>query len=378
MAGGGAHDSATPAVQRAPKQSHSGTFTDEKYAISGNKLHMTLKFTPNDQVDATKIGLTQSIRAIVAGNKVAVDPNAAARMTPDGDRIDRISNKNTPVYGSENLGPHQTLENTPQTNNTTTDPTELNPDRRRNATYDLGHRFKAGGGGAWDTKDAGMYDGPSIQGGNNSSNEFETAALALDGAQKGEYYGSVKWGWKKDASGNVSAVDFDIVSKGVPSKKFLAAAAKWNTAKTRGTMEPVVNGTKVLDDALAEKFTIDTGVEITYDSSVSEGDVYYAFIRVKSDGPHKGQTGYVKVSELKDKGDGGATVDLPTVAVMVVTAQTPLYEDDLQKKRLQSIAKDTRVKVLATKGVLKQIQIVDGPDTGKTGWAAADKLVHEA
>jgi hypothetical protein len=247
-----------------------------------------------------------------------------------------------------------------------------------NATYDLGHHFKAGGGGAWNTKDAGMYDGPSIQGGNNSSNEFETTALAVDGAQKGEYYGSVKWGWKKDGSGNVSKVDFDIVSMGVPSKTFLAAATKWNTAKTRGTMEPVANGTKVLDPSLAEKFTIDTGVEVTYESSVSAGDVYYAFIRIKSDGLHKGETGYVKVSELKDKGDGAGTVDLPTVAVMVVTAQTPLYADGLQTKRLQSLAKDTRVKVLATKGVLKQIQIVDGPDTGKTGWAAADKLIDEA
>jgi hypothetical protein len=265
MAGGGAaHGSATHAVQRTPKQSHFGTFTDEKYAIDGAKLHMTLKFTPNDQVDATKIGLTQSIRAIVAGNKVAVDPNAAARMTPGGDRIDRISNKNTPMYGSENLGGGQGLQDTPQTNNPTANPTELNPDNGRNATYDLGHHFKAGGGGAWNTKDAGMYDGPSIQGGNNSSNEFETTALAVDGAQKGEYYGSVKWGWKKDGSGNVSKVDFDIVSMGVPSKTFLAAATKWNTAKTRGTMEPVANGTKVLDPSLAEKFTIDTGVEVTY------------------------------------------------------------------------------------------------------------------
>lgn len=303
----------------------------------------------------------------MAGNTVAVDPNAAARMTPDGDRVDRISTKNTPVYGSENLGRNQGLENTPQTNNTTANPTELNPDNGRNATYDLGHRFKAGGGGTWDTKDAGMYDGPSVQGGNNSSNEFETTALALDGTQKGDYYGSVKWGWKKDGSGNVSKVDFDIVSMGVPSKKFLAAAAKWNTAKTRGTMEPVANGTQVLDGTLADKFTIDTDVEVTFESTVSEGDVYYAFIRIKSDGPHKDETGYVKVSELKDKGDGAATVDLPTVTVMVVTAQTPLYADDLQQNRLQSLAKDTRVEVLATKGVLKQIQIVDGPDTGKTG-----------
>lgn len=111
---------------------------------------------------------------------------------------------------------------------------------------------------------------------------------------------------------------------------------------------------------------------------MSSGDVYYAFIEITSEGAHKGETGYVKVTELKDKGDGAPTMDLPTATVMVVTAQTPFYADKLQKKRLQSVAKDTRVKALASSGVLKQIEIVDGADTGKTGWIAASKLVHEA
>jgi uncharacterized protein DUF4157 len=364
-----------PAVQRAPKASHYGTFTDEKYAISGGGLDMTLKFTPNDQVDATKIGLSQTARATVGGNKIASDPNVAKRMGPDGSFVDRISDKNTPVYGSDNLGPGKGLSDTPQSNNRSRAATELNPDNGRNATYDLGHRFQSGAG--WVVKDAGLYDRPSIQGSNNSSSEFETTAVALAGAQKGEFYGSVKWGWKKDGVGATSKVDFDIVSMGVPSKNFLVAAAKWNSARTRGTMTPVANGTRVFDGSLAEKFTIDTGVEATLKQSATAGDEVYAFIEITT-GAHAGSSGYVKANELRDKGDGSSTVSLPTPTVMVVTGQTPLYADDLQKTRLQSVAQGARVKVLATKGLVKQVQFVDGADTGKTGWLAASRLANEA
>jgi len=39
-----------------------------------------------------------------------------------------------------------------------------------------------------------MHDAPSGDGAKNSSMIFETTALALDGTQKGTYYGSVKMG----------------------------------------------------------------------------------------------------------------------------------------------------------------------------------------
>jgi hypothetical protein len=70
-------------------------------------------------------------------------------------------------------------------------------------------------------------------------------------------------------------------------------------------------------------------------------------------------------------------VDLPTPAVLLVAEATPLYADELQKTQLPSIAQNARVRVLATKGKVKQIQVVDDADTGKIGWISADKLANE-
>ena len=41
-----------------------------------------------------------------------------------------------------------------------------------------------------------MYDTPSTTT-RTSSMMFETAALAIEGAQEGTYYGSVEWGWTR-------------------------------------------------------------------------------------------------------------------------------------------------------------------------------------
>src|SRR4051794_31386892 len=68
----------------------------------------------------------------------------------------------------------------------------------------------------------------------NSGPVFETTALALDGAQKDSYYGSVQWGWQRDAKAAFSLIDFKVVSAGAPSAAFMATAAKWNVSKTSG------------------------------------------------------------------------------------------------------------------------------------------------
>lgn len=368
---------ARAAVQRSPKQTHFGTFTDEKYGLNSTKtvLHMTLKFMPNNQVDADKIGLTQSKHNTVGGTALVMDPNESTRMTASGHIIDRLTDKNTPIYGSEDLPSGKGLEDTAKDNNTSGSKTELNPDKGRNATYELGHRKNDSG--TWKREAAGLYDGPTVDQVKNGLMEFETAAVALAGTQKDTYYGSVKWGWKTDNSGTASEIPFDVVSKGVPSKNFLMAADKFNAAKTRGTVMPKANGTKVYDGSLSVKFTIDQGVEAKQKQTASAGADTYVEIEITSAGTHHGKTGYVKVSDVKDKGDGDTTVNLPPVAVKLITASTDLFSDHQQTSKLQSLAKDTRVKVLATQGAAKQIEVVDGSDTGKKGWVAAAKLKNE-
>jgi hypothetical protein len=242
----------------------------------------------------------------------------------------------------------------------------------------LGHRYQKGGN--WIRKDAGLYDGPAIIGGNNSGREFETAALALDGNQEGTYYGSVKWGWTKDGSGTVSKVDFDIVSMGVPSKNFLGAAAKWNSAKARGKITPKANGTKIYDGSLSEQqFTFDTGMEATQKKTVSLGNISYLFVEITSEGTHKGKTGYVKVADAKDDGSGVATVDLPIVDVKIISSDTSLFTDSSRTKKLTALAKGARVKILDdTQDDMKKIEVVDGSSIGTQGWVSAGKLVDES
>src|SRR5262249_21053659 len=64
------------------------------------------------------------------------------------------------------------------------------------------------------------------------SKNFETAALAIDGVQKGTYYGSVKWGWRKDENKTTPVpMNFEKGQDSAPSSGFFAAAAAWNASK---------------------------------------------------------------------------------------------------------------------------------------------------
>jgi hypothetical protein len=283
-------------VQLAPKKSDYGTFEDKKYEfIEGDKkVDFELEFTPkDDKADATKVGLVQDVKNVQGGNIRAIDPNAATKMTPEGYRIDRISNAPNPLYG------------------TLPEPTS-DADKDKLAAYktnnSLAQHAEKGDSG-W-TK-AILKDKPTVDGGNNSSKEFETTALAIEGKQKDTYYGSVKWGWKKDASGKLSLVDFDIVSMGKPSQNFIAAAKKWNAGKTRGTLVPKADGTKVYDVSLKEQFTIDTKTEAIQKQTAAANNIIYVSIEVISEGANKGATGFVKADDLRDKGDGKETVNLP-------------------------------------------------------------------
>ena len=368
---------AAKAIQRSSKATSMGTFTDEKYALEGTaKLHMTLKFTPGDKVDATKIGLTQSLKDMKDGDKNAIDPTARSRKSDDGHAIDRLSDNNNPIYGAGALGDGKGLGDSKDTNNNSGNANNLNPDDGKvNATYQLGHRTKVGD--TVDTKDAGLYDAPTIVGGNNSSKEFETTAVALDGPQKDTYFGSVKWGWKKDGSGTVSKVDFDIVSMGVPSKEFLGAADKWNEGTVRGTMVPKADATPVYNGAGVEQYTIDAATEMKMKGPVAIKNVYHLFVEILSDGDHKGETVYVKTDTVKDKGDGKPLVKLPMVEVYCTTGATKVYKAADKSEEVKTVPVKTRVKVLATSGDTKQIEIVDGGDTGLKGFVDAVGLTKE-
>jgi hypothetical protein len=293
-----------------------GTWDTEKYAKivpvypgDSRGAAITLKFTPNDKVNAEKIGLSQTALAIKNNTPWTIDsairqshaikaPEAKeidpiTHKTDEKTHIDRVDPKNNPMYGSMSLlittadiieslpagfiGPPKSipanvfvqiteqpeagkggklkvirgplsgttmdfaladlgkmqkagnLEDTPMDNNTTRDPTNI----ATNATYQLGYHYMDGK--ILKQADAKLRDRP-VQSdtvvNKNSSNTFEVAAIGLKGVQAGIYFGSVKWGWSIDATGNHNLLPLKVSSNQVPSSSFLTAAHLWNAGKT--------------------------------------------------------------------------------------------------------------------------------------------------
>lgn len=366
-------------VQRDAKVTSMGTFTDEQYEFEGTtRLNMTLKFTPGDKVESAKIGLSQSLKDMKEGKANSIDAAARSRKSDDGHAIDRLSDNNNPIYGAPKLNDGEGLDATAQDNNNSKGKkeTELNSTKGKNATFQLGHRIKQGND--WDVKDAGLHDGPTIVGGPDSSKEFETVALVLEGPQKDTYLGSVRWGWKKDGEGKLSKVPFDIASMGVPTKEFLGAAAMWNEGTVRGTVVPIADDTAVYDKSGNELYKIDEGTELTQKSPVAIKGVYHLFVEITSEGEHKGETVYVKTETVKDKGDGDDLVELPVPQVKTTTGTAALHKHRLGKGKIKELPSGTRVTV-SKKSKLgrSKVAIVDGPDAGKDGWISTSKLSDE-
>jgi hypothetical protein len=204
---------------------------------------------------------------------------------------------------------------------------------------------------------------------------FETTAVALSGTQDGSYYGSVEWGWRTDAAGALSQVPFRLISQGVPSAGFLAAAAAWNSATLRGTVVARHAPTSVYTSpGGAVAYTIAQNTVVRVGDAYGSGAVPYRQVTVRS-GTHTGQTGYVQVSDLRDQADGASTVDLPTPDVHTLTTAQRLNDGISGPWRdTMSLAAGTRVVqttdrpgsgVPATK---VWVRVVDGPNTGANGY----------
>jgi Domain of unknown function (DUF4157) len=238
-----------------------GEWHDDTYATKTDGglmgVEMLLRFKPKAGVNAESIGLTQSVRtirnkavsypnkdawyanrAISAKDSKTLDSSARVQVsdsseTDEGTRIDRLKNRNTPIYGSANLGAGQTLADTPESNNSTSDPTKVgDPSGVANTTYQTGYYYTASG--TLKERDASLYDNPMLLSSDVSKDSgqiFETTALALKGSQAGTYYGSVRWGWRSDSAGKHETIPFEVVSEGVPSSTFLASAQVWNGSK---------------------------------------------------------------------------------------------------------------------------------------------------
>lgn len=284
-------------------------------------VNITLQFNPDEsKVDAMKIALVQAIKTTTPGGAdIALGPTQAARMVPSGKAgagyaIDQVETTNNPIYyNTKNLGTTEELKDTPLL------PQSSSPDKvLTKANYELGYCYKEKPSDKDKKKHSAMlYDKPRSGKKKGNSQTFETAALAIDGADKGKYYGSVKWGFKMegtDAAPTVSESDIDLAStKGRPSDNFIEPAKLWNLGKTQGTLQvktsPDVTVKKV---GTADTVTLKQGTKLKQVAGLLFGGETPAIRAevLKDDGTSTGITVDIKTSDVEDLG-GSPNKKLP-------------------------------------------------------------------
>jgi len=358
-------------VQRAPIKTDFGEFDTTKYdkvgpAGSEHGVDIVLTFDPDrTKVNAKKIGLTQSVRSTLAGTDVPLYPVERNRMVPSGtgagSQIDR--------YGGGNYG------------------NPLYPTQAPGAKDKLGDTPTVAGWGqhGWNYKDgktvkhqkAILKDRPTLPGrGNNSGQHFETAALAVEGAQSGTYMGSVSWGWSVDGSGSYTQEPVALKSKGVPSAEFNAAAKQWNKTSIGGTVKTTADPTNVYDASYSVAFTVarDTEVQVTGAAPI-HNNVTYDEVTIKS-GTKAGSAGRIKVNDMKETG-GASVIKLPIVDVKVIAQNgVRLFSNPIdpliELVPGTPLPMGTRIRILDSSDVMvHQIEVVDGPLSRRQGYIVA-------
>lgn len=236
---------AYPTIQRQVN-TWGGKYKTDKYELTKDPgwdgVEIELKFEPNKYADAELIGMTQTALSKMKGSPIpfsmygkdeekarksrAIPPGEAA----EGTFIDRISSYGNPLYATDKPSAGDVLSSTAT--------------RAFWGHHGWHYTDKAG---KPKTEDALLKDRPQMPSGlKESSQVFETAALAVKGVQEGTFYGSVQWGWEKDAAGKVTKLPLTLVSNDVPSAVFARASELWNKAKTSEGKEtidlPLVTG----------------------------------------------------------------------------------------------------------------------------------------
>ena len=387
MLGGSPGNAIAGAMQRkviqrnAEVPTHFGKFKTTKFDKVGTTgVSCVLEFHPDENViDAKKIGLSQTAKITYdSGVHTGIDPTKEGRRVKSGGGqdyvLDRISSRNNPIYGADSLGAGDGTDKTAADNNTSGDPTKVGPAvDHGNATYQLGFAFTEGG--VKKKKEAALFDRPQ-----GSANMFETTALGLEGRDAGQYFGSVKWGYEKKP-GDVEPKDIELVSMGVPSQNYLAGAKLWNNTKTRGTLEVTANPAKAKKlDMTSEDVAKGTKCRQLDDTVTIGGKPAVQVETLDASGTGTGKQYYILTLDMKDASDGGETAKLPISMVFTNPAVAPLYSDPQMKTKVKDLPAGSRMEPWGTCTIYGSygMKLVDGPDTGKTGYLDQTLLKQES
>jgi hypothetical protein len=360
---------------------------------------MDMKFHPGTEVRADSIGLTQAAEGKMNAAQITqglYGQHSATSGAGVGSFIDRVEGRPNPLYNTErtpvgggnaaNLADYR-----PAAGVTTLTPTQQSATAAATGISGMHHTpgaqfgFRKVVGGALVTQPAELYDAPVLPGsGAGSEQIFETTALAVAGPQNGTYYGSVEWGWRKDAAGAFNRLPFRVVSQGVPSATFLTAANIWNPSKASFGYV-ATSATNLLDAGLSTIAAISVNAELTPTGrqATGGGATYFEV----SDGTH---TGFVISTAVRAAAIGAQTVDLPVPLIHRVSnpAGTTMIAGATLLPSLTpgtlALPLGTRIKTtrcMAPRGALTnhyEGEVVDGPHTGTRGYFFVPDLAQEA
>jgi hypothetical protein len=285
-------------------------------------VDIDLAFEPDEKVvNAKAIALTQSIRTTsFTGTFLPLGPNPAGRTVPagkpgEGYAVDASGSTNNPLYyDTKNLGPKEELKDTPVTNPTVdpTDPTKV----LVKANYQIGHCFKEKPTDTTFKKQSATLADKPRTGRVGESQTFETTALAIDGKDKNNYYGSVRWGYKITGTTAAPVIESDDIelasSKGKPSDNFLEAAKLWNAGSSLGKLQTksAVRAQKADGSGFVEltKGTPLRQIAALTFSGVTPGTQAEV---LNADGTGTGTIVAVKNSDIEDAGGGTKNKPLP-------------------------------------------------------------------
>jgi hypothetical protein len=309
----------------APVKTWSGDFTAPTFEVGSSGdvygANIVISFMPNKSVDAESIALVQTAQGFNSSIGTQVDPRDEVplpgtvktekaqevfkdRLVEDvndfGRHIDQLPESRTPLTNATvGAGSTELAESAPI------------PDfmyKGLKIHTQFGFRTDKKGARAAMTADTPSLTLPVSASG---SQHFETTALAIDGIQKGTYYGSVMWGWRKEAGKTTTVpIEFEKSKDAAPSSGFFAAATKWNTSKNTEDKRSIslpISGNKVLSatselmdgpDAKAKPVArLDMGTTVETIEDASHPD----WVKVIVTAPHKkGQIGWIKASQLTD------------------------------------------------------------------------------
>jgi hypothetical protein len=356
----------------------------------GVQIH--LKFHPGQNVDATKIGLTQATDTVVAGARHTDDliaRRSATRGPGVGFHIDVPAKRPSPMYAASDtptaqsdatkLGSYDApgIGPLPRGGNLIAGNKVKGIDFGGGSIY--GFRYMAGGK-LKGPKPAELHDVPQDPTASPDSKQvLETAALAMEGAMAGTYFGSVEWGWERDATGKFSTIPVKVKSPGVPSANFRTAATIWNASKE--DVEFVVSATKV--DILSEADqsilrTVPRGTRLRFIASGTLNGT--TFHQMETLVPPKVR-GLVEATEVKLQDVGRDTVKLPVPEVFTVNAASKISGELKSSPGDPTLSKGTRVLVLGPHPSLAnsvRVEVIDGAEAGRTGVMLQSSLTKEA